>query len=480
MADVGDDATGKEFAALIGQNKDKEALAAAEAAAAKDQPIGHFLIGWAAESGKGGEADAAKAEKSYREGAKRAHVPSVTNLATLLLRQNSSSEEAAKLLRSVLEQDPKIAGFVFGVACLSGATGTPDFQSAAQMWTKSAAAGQQIAYRHLGLLYQGALGFPAQADLKKAAEAFKSGSDAGDDEAAIRLGILILQAGDKIDRKPTEAAKWFEKASASNNPAALFLLGQVREQGVEGTAADPTAARGIYKKAVEQGYAPAMLRLGTMLERGLGGDMNREEALKLYRKAAELGEAGAYFQLGVLTQKGEGVEKNETEAFRLLLQAGQRGFAPAANSIGMAYRAGQGAAPDMIAAAAWFDRAAQGGETNAMVSLAEMMLSNQGVPMNTEVLTKLTQTAFNAGNPRAGLLLGKMAERGVVFNKDVSQALALYRWAGKRELEEAKKSAAELEKSLTKEQIQASETMLKQLEEKPKDKPADAPKSPIK
>jgi TPR repeat protein len=92
--------------------------------------------------------------------------------------------------------------------------------------------------------------------------------------------------------------------------------------------------------------------------------------------------------------------------------------------------------------------------------------------MNTELLTKLTQTAFNAGNPRAGLLLGKMAERGVVFNKDLSQALALYRWAAKRDFEEAKKSAAELEKSLTKDQIQAADIFLKQLEEQQKKEPA--------
>lgn len=475
LADVADDAVAREFSTLLGQDKTKEALAAAEAAVAKNDPIGHFLLGFAAETGKGGEPDFAKAEKFYRDGAKSNHAPSVTNLAALLLRQNSRSEEAVRLLRSIQEKDPKIAGFFMGIACLTGATGTPDFQSAAQMWTRAAEAGNIAAHRHLGYLYQGVFGFPAQADLKKSAEAFQKGAEKGDAEASIRLGLLILQAGEQLDRKPTEATSWFEKAASTNNAAALFLLGQVREQGAQGVEADPKAARDLYGKAAAQEHGPSVLRLGYLIERGLGGDANMGEAIKLYRKAAELGEAGAYFNLGILTQKGEGgLEKSDSEAFRLFLQSALRGFAPAATLVGTSYRAGTGANPDVIAAAAWFSRAAEAGETNAMVSLAEMMLSNQAIPFNGELLGQLTQRAFNAGNPRAGLLLGRMAERGVGLEKNLAQALAFYRWAGKRDLEEAKTAAAEVEKSMTKEQVQAADILTKQLEDQ--QKAADAPK----
>jgi TPR repeat protein len=476
LADVAEDAVAKEFSSLLGQEKAKEALAAAEAAAAKDEAIGHFLLGFSAENGKGAEADFAKAEKHYRDGAKKEHVPSIVNLAALLLRQNSSNEEAAKLLRGVQEKDPKTAGFFLGIACLTGATGTPDFQSAAQMWTRAAEVGNSSANRYLGFLYQGLFGFPAQADLKKSAEFFQKAADAGDAESSIRLGLLILEAGEKIGRKNTEATSWFEKAASTNNPAALFLLGQVREQGTKGVVdADPKAARELYGKAAAQDHGPALVRLGYLTERGLGGDADLEEAIKLYRKAAELGEASAYFNLGVLTQKGEGgLEKSDSEAFRLFLQSALRGFAPGANLVGTAYRAGLGVSPDIIAAAAWFSRAAEAGETNAMVSLAEMMLSNQGIPFNAELLGQLTQRAFSAGNPRAGLLLGRMAERGVGLEKNLGQALAFYRWAGKRDLEDAKTAAAEVEKLMSKEEVAAADALTKQLEEQPK--PAEAPK----
>lgn len=480
LADVSDNAVAKEFSALLGQDKAKEALAAAEAAAAKNEAVGDFLLGFAAENGKGSEADFAKAEKHYRDGMKKDHLPSTVNLAALLLRQNSTNEEAAKLLRGVQEKDPKTAGFFLGIACLSGATGTPDFQSAAQMWTRAAEAGNTSANRYLGFLYQGLFGFPAQADLKKAASFFQKAADTGDAEASIRLGLLILEAGDKIDRKVGEATSWFEKAASTNNAAALFLLGQVREQGTKGVVeADPKAARELYGKAAAQDHGPSILRLGYLTERGLGGDANLEGAIKLYRKAAELGEAGAYFNLGVLTQKGEGgLEKSDSEAFRLFLQSALRGFAPGANFVGTAYRAGLGVSPDIVAAAAWFSRAAEAGETNAMISLAEMMLSNQGIPFNGELLGQLTQRAFSAGNPRAGLLLGRMAERGVGLERNLAQALAFYRWAGKRDLEEAKTAAAEVEKNMTKDEVAAADALTKQLEEQPK--PADAPKDDTK
>ena len=234
LSDVTSDPVARDFAAQLGQDKTKEALALAEAGVAKGEPMGDFLLGYAAEQGKGGEPDLAKAEKHYREAAKRDHAPSVTNLAALLLRQNPTSDEAVKLLRTVVEKDPKIAGFFLGFACLSGATGTPDFQSAAQMWTRSAEAGNIAAYRYLGFLYQGNLGFPAQADLKKSVESYEKAANKDDAEAAIRLGLLILQAGDKIDRKATEATSWFEKAASTNNAAALHLLCQARAQGVHG------------------------------------------------------------------------------------------------------------------------------------------------------------------------------------------------------------------------------------------------------
>lgn len=475
LSDVAENEVAREFSTLLGQDKVKEAVAAAEAAV-KTDAIGDFLLGFAAENGKGAEADFVKAEKHYRDGAKRDHIPSITNLAALLLRQNPTNDEAVRLLRSVQEKDPKVAGFFLGIACLTGATGTPDFQSAAQMWTRSAEAGNTSANRHLGFLYQGLFGFPAQADLKKSAEFLQKAAEKEDAEASIRLGLLILESGDKIGRKGAEATSWFEKAASTNNAAALFLLGQVREQGTQGVEPDLKAARELYGKAAAQDHSPAVLRLGFLTERGLGGDASLTEAVKLYRKAAELGEAGAYYNLAVLTQKGEGgLEKSDSEAFRLLLQSALRNFAPAATLVGSAYRAGSGVSPDVVAAAAWFSRAAEAGDTNAMISLAEMMLSNQAVPFNGELLGQLTQRAFNAGNPRAGLLLGRMAERGVGLEKNLAQALAFYRWAGKRDMEDAKTAAAEVEKTMTKEQVQAADVLTKQFEEQ--QKPTETPKA---
>ena len=480
LAEVGDNPTAREFAGLMGQDKAKEALAAANAAADKGEPIGQFLLGWAAENGKGREASAADAEKAYREAAKRNHPPSVTNLAVLLLKQNPKSEEAVKLLRSVEEKDPKVAGFFLGVAYLGGAAGTPDFASAAQLWTKAATAGSVTALRHMGYLYEGVFGFPAQADLKKAADSYEKAANLNDAEAAIRLGLLTLRSGEAIDKKAADAPKWFEKAATSDTHAALYLLAQIKEQGIKENdkeiyPADPTMARTLYQKAADQGHGPSVLKLGYMTEQGLGGPKDEAESIKLYRKGAELGEAGAYFNLGILAQKGQGVEKDEKEAFRNFLQSGLRGFVPGQTQTGSAYRAGAGVVPDPVAAAAWFERAANQGETNAMVNIAEMMLSGQ-FPINPELVGKLAQQAFNGGNPRAGMLLGRMAERGAILQQNSSQALAFYRWAAKRKMEDATKAAEELAKTMTKEQVEAADIFTKQLEEQAAaQQPAAAP-----
>jgi TPR repeat protein len=469
LSDVSADPAAKRFASLFKAGKFAEAVAAAEEARSKGQPMGDFLLGLAAEEGTGGDADPIRAEKHYRDGSGKNHPPSIVNLAALILRRNPASEEAAALLRSVVDREPRIAGFFLGVACLGGAGGRPDFDGAAEAWKAAGKAGNSAADRHLGLLYQGVFGFSERKDLEQAADAFRRAAEARDAEACIRLGILLLQSAESAAKESELAKGWFEKGVALGNASALYLLAQVREQGLPGLAADAEAARALYRRAADLGHGPSQVRLGNLLAKGIGGEADLKAAIKMYRQAAELGEGEAYFNLAALTQRGEGLEKSETEAFKLFLLAGSRDFEAAANAIGVAYRLGRGTPTDHVAAIAWFSRAAEAGNTDAMVSLAEMMLSNQGVPFNGDTLGQLTQRAFGAKNPRAGLLLARLAERGVAERRDPAKALALYRWTARHGLPAAAEEAARIETTLSREELASADRMLKELppDEKP-------------
>ena len=462
--DVADSPQGKEFANLFERGQIKAAVKVAEAAIAAQQPVGHFLLGYLAEHPADRAArDLLNAEKHYRDGVKKDHLPASVNLAALLLRQNPRSDEAAILLNAAADRDPKIAGFFLGIASLSGANGTPNVTHTVHLWTQSGEAGHAIAWRHLGFLHQGVFGFSPEVSDAKAFSAFEKAAGLGDAESAVRLAVVILESGDKIGHKAEEAEAWFGKAGSSNEPSALYLLGQVREQGVKTMAANPQAARQIYQQAAALKHAPSMVKLGHLLEFGIGGDTSLEQAVVWYRKAMDLGDGEACYKLALLARQGKGLAVSEAEAFKLFLQAGIREFAPAATEIGDAYRFGTGITPDPFAAVTWLSRAVEAGDPDAMVSLSEMMLSSQGIPYNASLLGQLTQRAFTVGNPRAGLLLARMAERGIGDEKNLPKALALYRWAAEKKMTEAVEAAEALQKNFTAEQLQAADQIRQEL-----------------
>ncbi len=459
----GDDAA--RFGALIDDGQGEEALALAEELAANGSAVGHFLRGFAYEAGLGMDMGVAgEAEASYRAGAEAGHIPSMANLAVLLMRSDPASGEAGRLLRQAADEDPARAGLFLGIAKLSRTMGTPDFAEVEATWMKAAEAGESEAFRYLGYLHQGAFGFPERADLRRSADFLEKAAEAGDAEAAILLGRLILMQGAEIERLPEEAGRWFERAAESDSPAAIFLLAQVREEGLGGAEPDLERARELYAKAAAMEHGPSLLKLGYFYERGLGGEADVDEAIRLYRRAAENGEGGGFYNLGIAYRTGMGVATDTASAFRNFIRAGLLGNPMGATQVGAFYLSGEGVEADPVAAAAWFLRAAEAGESNAMVNLAEMMLDGRGIPFNAELLGNLCSQALQRGNPRAGFLLARMAERGVAIERNPSQALAFFRWAAERGHEGAQAEAERLEGELDEAAVNAADDFLRDLE----------------
>ena len=463
FGDFSSDPSVLEISTAMKTNRLDEAVALAEKKAGEGEPMGEFLLGLIAESTLGKRPDPVKAELHYRKGERLHHLPSAVNLAALLLRRNQKDEESIALLNSILDREPGFAGYLLGAAVLGGALGNPEFTNVVNYWTQSAENGHPRAHTHLGLLYLGFYGFSESKDPKKAAEVLKTGSEQGDHEASVRLGILILESGEELGLTESEAEAAFASAARSEDVEALFLLGQVREQGVAGRDAMPTEARDLYKRGAESGHGPSALKYGFLLERGIGGPEDLPEAVKSYRLAADRNEPGGFFNLGLLHETGTGVEKDARKAFESFLAAGHLDFPPAADRIGNAYRHGMAVSQDFYAALAWFSRGAEAGDTNSMVSIAEMMLANQGAPYNPEVLKRLSEQAIKGGNPRAGLLIGRMAERGVLEDPDLIKALAHYRWTTAQGLAQAESDAGRVSRQMTPQMIQEAELLFQSL-----------------
>lgn len=427
--------------------------ALADGLSAKKDPAGDFMLGWAAEHPPAGQRpDLLKAAQHYRAGAAASHPACQVNLATLLMRGSASHPEAGDLLRAALARLPAQAGFFLGIHSLSTATSQPEAETALAHWEMAGKAGSARAWRHLGMAHEGLLGLTGLKKSAAAARAYQEAVKLDDHEARVRLGALLLSEKQLSEGlKADSPDQLFKTVRESSQPDALFLLGQILEQSFPNRKTDLKAAEDVYQKAaVLLGHPPAMVRLG-LLAAEKAGKPFPPEALAWYERAASVGHGPALHQLALFsTSQPEGAQ----EAFRRFLAAALAGYAPSTSRLANAYRLGIGTPVDPHAAAVWFARAIEAGDTEAMVSIAEMMLGSEGVPYDEQLLNHLTQRALSAGNPRAGFLIGMMYSRGIGKEKNYVLALAHLSWSAKKGVTQTTTLAEVLSTKMSETQIE--------------------------
>jgi len=159
----------------------------------------------------------------------------------------------------------------------------------------------------------------------------------------------------------------------------------------EGTNADPTRAIGLYEQASAGGLTgPASLAIGLYFRTQ---DEPAKAALAL-RAAADAGEGEAKLALGQMLLKGEGVTADATAAEGLLTAAASEGFAgPALSTLGLYYRA-NGAAQKAADALA---KASEAGSADAMLAFADMLIKGDGVSADPDRAVALLNRAAEAG-----------------------------------------------------------------------------------
>lgn len=124
-------------------------------------------------------------------------------------------------------------------------------------------------------------------NVEEAENILQSAAEAGDIEAAFRLGTFY--EGGVFERNSKKAWLWFEIADRGGHPKAPFFLGSI----AAGRGEDEIAHKWFVRSA-ERAYLVAMARLGYNYRHGKGIQKSTDMALKYYEKAMLKGSIYGY------------------------------------------------------------------------------------------------------------------------------------------------------------------------------------------
>jgi TPR repeat protein len=201
-------------------------------------------------------------------------------------------------------------------------------------------------------------------------------------------------------------------------------------------------------------------------------------ALQIFHRLAERGNANAQDALGRMYDKGEGVAQDKAEASRWFQMAdaerngltaynksdfatamrifrplAERGQILAEYTIGMMYANGQGVPQDYAEALKWHRKAAEQGEPKAQFSVGVMYFKGLGTAKDPAEAFKWYLRAANQGEPTAQYNVAAMYAKGEAVARDPVTALMFYTLASVRNVKGVGPAKAQLEKSMSAEQI---------------------------
>ena len=141
-------------------------------------------------------------------------------------------------------------------------------------------------------------------------------------------------------------------------------------------------------------------------------------------KAAALDVVSAQMLLGEMLR-----QRDSADSLKWLIAAGNSGQTEAMVTVGQMLASGRGVqAPDLAEAAVWFSKAAEHGDSAGMYALAECHLFGKGVPKDPRRAVELLTAASALNNPRAMNLLGDIYRKGVpgVIESNFSESVKLF------------------------------------------------------
>ena len=243
------------------------------------------------------------------------------------------------------------------------------------------------------------------------------------------LALLPLQA--LAGMSPAEVLKFQNcMAKAKQGDAISQYNAGVYYNNGDGVPRDRVQSLYWYRKAAEQGYLNAEYRLGEMYHAGVIVAKDDLEAFKWFSKAANQGHTQAQYNVGHFYEKGYGVTRDMKMALYWYRSAGAQGYAMAQFNVGHCYANGLGVEKNHMQAVSWYRSAAMQGDAIAQRNLADYYAKGEGHVAKNEL-----------------------------------DAYVFYSLAGTLDVEASNKAAV-LEKKLSRSDVAAGQSRIKELQKK--------------
>ena len=170
-------------------------------------------------------------------------------------------------------------------------------------------------------------------------DSYKKAAEAGDRLAQRNLG-LMYEEGEGVERDYERAAQWYRRAAAQGDPVAQNKLGRLYSYGF-GVPHDYRRAAYWARKAAENGNAEAQYALQSMLVQGLGTSSDSVSAYTWALYSARQGYPGGE---QAWENRGQFLSREEEKRVRALVEKGKWPPYPrfSAEEAGEMRRRGQG------------------------------------------------------------------------------------------------------------------------------------------
>ena len=309
----------------------------------------------------------------------------------------------------------------------------PDLEKSLELAQEVAERGNARAMFVLGRLYNDV---PSIRDKGKARYWMEKSADLGNTDAMCDLGALYVDGHD-VPQDYAKAIEFFEKAAEEENPSALFNLGFMYANG-NGVTQNYAKAAELYQKAADFGNDFAMVNLGALYRDGKGVPKSDAKAAEWYQEAVNRGSFLAATNLASMYETGTGVPKDDTRAFELYKKAESMGYCKYI-ALSNCYMLGRGTERNYDTSMQYALGAYEHGVTDRektgenLMILAENAKKDDPNYNRVPIYTK----AIELGSVDAMLALARMYESGDGVAQDLDKAESCYKDAARAGNKEA-------------------------------------------
>ncbi|MBE7731960.1 tetratricopeptide repeat protein [Devosia faecipullorum] len=376
--------------------------------------------------GHGAPPDAQRALDLLEKAAKTGDASAVLTLGSFVLDTQlgaAGRDRALDLLQNSADAGNINAANLLGGLYLQGRGVPIDPERALEYFEMGLIVGNTPAMVSMGDLYRsGASGIAP--DPGKALALYNHAGTLGYAVASRRVADMYLN-GEGVSASPETAIGMLEEQAGKGDPQAYLALADYNLRG-EIIPVNLTNALAYLEKAVASGNATALLRLGDLYRLGaVGLAPDPGKALEYYNRAIELGAPGAERYAGNLYLDLNQPFASPSRGIELLKTAASKGDATAAIRLGDLYSVNDLVQADYDTSKAYFEMALGFGNSNAILDLAQALVSGPLAVAHRDEALNLLTGAVESGLPGASAELARLQLAGTFPGRGLDGVLSM-------------------------------------------------------